>query len=174
MDLNSLHTESRLSKLLLLKGYTDLAQQLRQYSSRVVSIPDLFRTTKMPTAPISFSSAVQSSAPSTPTVLITTGNDAASPKAQTKNLKKIEEAKMAEEGSTSPSLSLSADDDDGVDVYEWDEMRQTAMLARKKPTAGVDEWTEAGKKGKKFKSKEGKPGVKVDTVRNLKPRPCHT
>ena len=50
--LSSLSTENRLSKLLLLKGYTDLAGQLRQYGSRVVTIPDLFRTSKIP---VSFS-----------------------------------------------------------------------------------------------------------------------
>ncbi|WVQ76165.1 hypothetical protein IAR50_005820 [Cryptococcus sp. DSM 104548] len=46
--LSSLNTESRLSKLLLLKGYNTLAHQLRAYSSRVVSIPDLFRQEKVP------------------------------------------------------------------------------------------------------------------------------
>ncbi|TYJ51489.1 hypothetical protein B9479_007936 [Cryptococcus floricola] len=46
--LSSLNTESRLSNLLLLKGYNTLAHQLRAYSSRVVSIPDLFRQEKVP------------------------------------------------------------------------------------------------------------------------------
>lgn len=45
--LSSLQTESRLSKLLLLKGYEDLAAELRQYSSLVISMPDVFRSTKV-------------------------------------------------------------------------------------------------------------------------------
>ncbi|WVQ80936.1 hypothetical protein IAT38_003043 [Cryptococcus sp. DSM 104549] len=45
--LASLQTESRIANILLLKGYTDLAAQLKAYSARVVSIPGLFRTTRL-------------------------------------------------------------------------------------------------------------------------------
>ena len=51
--LSSLSTENRLAKLLLLRGYSDLAGQLKQYSNRVVTIPNLFRRDKIP---LSFSS----------------------------------------------------------------------------------------------------------------------
>ncbi|KAL7418685.1 hypothetical protein Q5752_006368 [Cryptotrichosporon argae] len=45
--LSSLETESRLSNVLLLKGYATLAHELEQYSARVVSIPGLFRPSKL-------------------------------------------------------------------------------------------------------------------------------
>ena len=67
----SLATESRLSKLLLLKGYNSLAPQLRQFSQKVVSLPDLFRTEKIPNGPAKSFAAVVSPAlprPKTPKI----------------------------------------------------------------------------------------------------------
>ena len=106
-----------MSKLLLLKGYTDLANQLQPYSSKVVSMPDLFRTTRIPgTAgspripsvpfvPQSFSSIVQSSTPpSTP-------NRPAFEPPEIKSEPRLETVKHDIESVTSS--------DDSVDIIEW-------------------------------------------------------
>jgi len=134
----SLQTESRISKLLLLKGYADLAPQLRQYSSRVVSIPTLFRTTKIPTSPVTFSSIVNHSGPPRPKPKVPEIIDLPSP--------------------TTPSDASS------TEIIEW---QPTSKPGKK----DLEEWTEA-KKGKTYNP--GKAGKPVTTVRDLKPRPCHT
>ena len=171
-SLSSLQTESRLSKLLLLKGYNDLANQLRQYSSRVVSIPDLFRSSKLP-HPVptqSFSAVVQSS-----------------PSA----VERSAPVKAAESKESPESVASGGtlETDDSVEVIEWEAVPKPVKEKKEKfdkppgkkgkngtkPTdKGDNEWHEAGgnkKLGKKYK---GKGGLAVTSVRNLKPRPCHT
>lgn len=158
-----LQTEKRLSKLLLLKGYTDLAGQLRQYSSRVFSIPDLFRTEKLPTT---FASVASHS--------------------QTDSKKQVKP--IIQQSDPEPELDTSEASDE-VEVIEWvTEANQTnkkkgkgkvdpvEKKAGKKVENGdgEDEWVEA-RKGKKGKGGVSKAGKKVQTsVRKLDPRPCHT
>ena len=184
-----LQTESRLSKLLLLKGYEDLAYQLKVYSSRVVSIPDLFRQTRLvnpPAATQSFSSIVRA-IPASPTTKASTVKE---------SMVKAKPVEIAE------SIA-SHSDEDSIEVIEWDSAaltkkdrtdkadkvnrkgrkeREKAKKLEEKTAAAAavlasvtanDEWIEAGgrKVGKKYK---GKGGIAVISVRNLKPRPCHT
>ncbi len=59
----------------------------------------------------------------------------------------------------------SSDDTGSIKVFEWEQIPKT----KKKEN---DEWTEAKSEGKKYKP--GKAGKTVTTVRELKPRPCHT
>jgi len=47
--LHSLTAENKLDKILILKGYDALAQELNAFQSRVVDIPGLFMTEKLPT-----------------------------------------------------------------------------------------------------------------------------
>ena len=155
--LSSLSTENRLSRLLLLKGYSDLAGQLRQYSSRVVTIPDLFRTSKIP---MSFSSVAS----------------AAKDKAVKKAVPKAVAAAAAAAAASKSSIGSDEDTDDGAtrssvtattDVIEWG----TAGKAKAKPAAAPTK----GPKKEAFKNKsKDKAKRKGWTVRELDPRPCHT
>ncbi|KAK8845589.1 hypothetical protein IAR55_006305 [Kwoniella newhampshirensis] len=168
--LSSLQTESRLSKLLLLKGYADLAPQLKQYSSRVVSIPDLFRTTRVPTT---FSSVV------------------ASAQAVPAHVGGKQEAHAMEVDSDTTS-------DDAIEVIEWTTLGidkhiksggtnkkqsievkvgkknkyNSSLLSESR--RGDDDWTETTGKKKKDKKRSKKDKDAADVVRNLDPRPCHT
>jgi hypothetical protein len=150
----SLQTENRLSKLLLLKGYTDLAGQLRQYSSRVVTIPDLFRITKVP---LSFSSIAAQ--PATP-VSAPKKADKATPTATT--------------ASTPGDTPLQSPG--SVEVFDWKE-----VSSGKKGVPGVSKASKGNKanegknEGKGGKGKKKNNGNKrVYSVRQLDPRPCHT
>ncbi|WWD22538.1 hypothetical protein CI109_107031 [Kwoniella shandongensis] len=178
--LSSLQTESRLSKLLLLKGYSDLAPQLKQYSSRVVSIPDLFRTTRVPTTFSSVAAATPSAS--------TAGQSVPAPKSG----KKATEA-LPEDISETTS-------EDAIEVFEWKSMSNTKANFKKdkkqiqngkdgkayakknkfNKSASVgesrdnEEWTETSGKKKKDKKRSKKDKEAADLVRNLDPRPCHT
>jgi hypothetical protein len=190
----SLSTEDRISKLLVLKGYNDLAGQLRQYSSRVVTIPDLFRTSKIPQ---SFSSIVQAPAVPAP----------ASAQAAVPGAGPGKKGAKTSAPATAPAPVLRDD------ASDW----ATASQASSEPI----EWTVASKRkdkekdkvkgeGKGWVSKAGGAGKKQGynvswvlgdavrggrsfgtsltpqdkdkdkhrrkgaTVRDLHPRPCHT
>jgi len=184
-----LQTESRLSKLLLLKGYEDLAHQLKVYSSRVVSIPDLFRQTRLvsPAAAVQSFSSIVRAAPASPVAKVPAVRD---PLVKVKTT--VDAAESVHSNST----------EDSVEVIEWEtatptnkkdkheknvnrkgkKEREKAKKLEEKTAAAAaalasvtanDEWIEAGgrKVGKKYK---GKGGIAVISVRNLKPRPCHT
>ena len=159
-----LQTESRLSKLLLLKGYSDLAPQLRQYSSRVVTIPDLFRTSRLvvPTG-IGAVPLPSSPSPSQPQSFSAILQQPAKPRAVTPLL------------GISVQSNAETSSNGSVEVFEW----QGGVAGKdksKKDNAGAvkgkkdDGWTEAKKPNRKLLKK----GVTVNTtVRNLRPRPCH-
>ena len=56
-----------------------------------------------------------------------------------------------------------------MEVVQWEAQEPGVPQPRMKASG---EWTEAKTKGKKYKA--GKGGKAVTTVRDLKPRPCHT
>ncbi|WVF65947.1 hypothetical protein IAT40_000685 [Kwoniella sp. CBS 6097] len=200
--LSSLQTESRLSKLLLLKGYKDLAGQLKQYSSRVVSIPDLFRTTKIPPIPTTFSSIVKDSAtqtkPSPPPTAAAV---------KPKSTKEDNQPYISTDAGQAKSSSSEGD----VETIEWSTMsrstqgngiggtgsttnasyktkkQKNAIKADDQGDVESDEWqTSKGKKDKKKKKKDQQQQQQsqvkyskfskqvAEAVRALDPRPCHT
>lgn len=161
-----LQTESRLSKLLLLKGYADLAPQLRQYSSRVVSIPDLFRTTKIPASQPQSFSAVVSSATKSMTGTKGTKKQTA---ANTAIPMSIAASSVADSPSEADSASLAGDlaqlqielesivegAIDEVQVFEWNQLvsgtgnKASGVKGKKGKVNQEDEWIEANAKNKK-------------------------
>ncbi|ORY25091.1 hypothetical protein BCR39DRAFT_545280 [Naematelia encephala] len=183
--LSSLKAESRLSKLLLLKGYHDLAQGLKPYSSVVISIPGLFRTTRLPSIPASFASAVGQPTPSSPAKKknnsINNNNSSNSNSSGNNNNSNNNSNNNNSNNNSNhkpdpievplpPASSLGSSDGDS---FEW------ADLDKAKLSPKDEDWKEAGKKKTKKDKKEektkGKSGsVNIGgTVRNLKPRPCH-
>ena len=138
----------------------------------MVSIPDLFRSSKLATsAPAqSFSAVLQaSSAPTSP--------------------RNFPPKDPAPKDSPKAPSEASLHSEDSVEVIEWEAVAKPAKKKEKEKAEKIkkvkkekkdkghldrdDDWHEAGnrKVGKKYK---GKGGVAVTSVRNLKPRPCHT
>ena len=190
-----LQTESRLSKLLLLKGYSDLAPQLRQYSSRVVSIPSLFRTTRINLGTQTFSAVAQRPDPTPPT-----------PKIKTVKLNGKDggrgsdtESEEIIEWSTAPStlkhtlgtngnVSNGAKDKSTPKKQPKEKKSHSKLSARSTKVDNVlksaavasaaegseDEWKPVKRPVKKA-AKAG-AGIKKNaekSIRNLDPRPCH-
>ena len=122
----------------------------------MVSIPDLFRTTRLSTSP-KVSAAVPAAAPATSPLVpsaTTTSFSAA--------LQKPAPPTSKASSPLSPTSPLSSDD---TEVIQW----ETAVKSKKKDR-DYTEWTEASKKA----SSSGKGKSITGSVRNLKPRPCHT
>ncbi|WVQ93578.1 hypothetical protein IAU59_000653 [Kwoniella sp. CBS 9459] len=192
--LSSLQTESRLSKLLLLKGYKDLAGQLKQYSSRVVSIPDLFRTTKIPPIPTTFSSVVKDNA--------TQAKSSPPPSAPTIKPKSTKEDTNGAQAKPGSAQARPSSEEGDIETIEWSTISRTThgngsgsnnasfKNNKKSKSSSVkgddqgdvesDEWqTSKGRKDKKKKKDQQQKYPKfsknvAEAVRALDPRPCHT
>ncbi|GMK59906.1 hypothetical protein CspeluHIS016_0901230 [Cutaneotrichosporon spelunceum] len=175
--LASLDTTVGLSKIVILQGYSELAFQLQPYASRCVSIPHLFRTSRIHPGsatmlaqnkkgrrgsrpqqegdiPVPSSAAPASSAPPAPP--------------------SIESA---------PTTPPPAEGEVEIEVVEWDAiMNGTARMRLEDPRSrrqrnGSTSLTEDDDKRKGVNAKKSKPvarAASIPTVRNLKPRPCHT
>ncbi|OCF40727.1 hypothetical protein I317_05422 [Kwoniella heveanensis CBS 569] len=164
--LSSLQTESRLSKLLLLKGYKDLAGQLKQYSSRVVSIPDLFRTTKIPPIPTTFSSVVKESAVQPKSSPPTTA-----PAIKPKSLKEaVGTPQMSGEVIKKKVKSPSSEDE--IETIEWSTISQSTQGKGKADGSGSGSTYASHKNNKKFKgsvvNEDDDGGTESDEWQTLK------
>jgi hypothetical protein len=188
--LSSLETTSGLSKVVLLKGYLDVAQGLKQYADRMVAIPDLFRTSRIAVAAAPTANDTATATVSTPT----TNGNVALPKSPTVTKRRTPVLTIAKvpwsdshEESDSDTESEPSSPEPGVDcveVLEWDGTADQPRRARAQRARGAraddEEWEEgkkkangaAGASGKKYKP--AARAASVPTVRNLKPRPCHT
>ncbi|KAL1413237.1 hypothetical protein Q8F55_000990 [Vanrija albida] len=208
--LQSLETTTPLlSKLVILKGYTDLAQGLKQYADRAVTVPDLFRTTRLekvagaaptngapgpvptsPTTPVAPKGLRQRRGAPAPSPLAAAPSPAAAsapapPEAE-------DEAFSQEEAQVASGDNESESD---VQVIEWDSLGNPPLTPQTpgRPTRGGGparggrsarnnslatpeeedgDWEDGKKKGKKYKP--ATRAASIPTVRNLKPRPCHT
>lgn len=164
--LHSLETTVGISNLVILQGYSELAFQLQSYAPRCVTIPELFRTTRLE-KPI-------------------TSTPAGKTKARRASRSQPDFEPPTGPGSGSPELAPTTADADGeveVEVLEWDGLVNGAPRMEDTPrgrrrngsTSHVDD--DGQKKAAATGAKKGKPAVRapsVPTVRNLKPRPCHT
>lgn len=144
----SLDTVLGLSKLVILQGYSDLAPQLRPYASRCVSLPELFRNSRVP-------------ALTKPAVMPIRATMAVPE----------ENTDQAEVESTSSASPLATPDAE-VDGLEWDKVAigSRSRTRRNNGTVPVKTVSEDDMKKKKTAVRS----INVPTVRNLKPRPCHT
>lgn len=137
----SLETTSGLSKLVILQGYSDLAPQLRPYASRCASLPELFRTTRVP---------------------------AAIKQIPARATRPVEEPAEVD---SSPSPSPLATPEAEIETLEWESLSlEPRRPVRRNGTVPVSTVTEEDLRKKKPAARS----TNVPTVRNLKPRPCHT
>ncbi|WOO76924.1 uncharacterized protein LOC62_01G000537 [Vanrija pseudolonga] len=216
--LQSLETTTPLmSKLVILKGYSDLAHGLKQYADRAVTVPDLFRTTRLekvvaahpmngapsptsPTAPAAVKGLRQRRGVPPPSPLAAAPPPP--PPTVTPAVPEVEEGASSHEEEAQATASDNESEPD-VQVIEWDSLghppltpqtpgwpsrgsgsgpsgrgaRPTSARANNNllATPGEEEdgdWEDGKKKGKKYKP--ATRAASIPTVRNLKPRPCHT
>ncbi|ORX34815.1 hypothetical protein BD324DRAFT_663180 [Kockovaella imperatae] len=189
--LSSLQTESLLSKLLLLKGYSDLAPQLRQHSSRVVSIPSLFRTSRIALSPQTFSTVTQRSESSVvalnvPKTLVT---DSISEESDSisdsdseeilewsdapRNLRHTAQIGLAKSSTKSSAFKKSRSARDKVNEASTKSGSSKASVLEN--IVSEDEWKVAKKANKKSgqKANSGDRRAAEKSIRTLVPRPCH-
>lgn len=163
--LASLETTLGLSKIVILQGYSELAFQLQPYASRCVSIPDLFRTSRIPQAP---------------------GFGTAAAKKGRRASRALPDADVPMPSSpppvgSPPTTPPAAEGDVEIEVVEWEALVNGAANVRlEEPRAHRQRNSSqslADEDDKRRSTKKGKPVARaatVPTVRNLKPRPCHT
>lgn len=175
--LSSLETTTGLSKIVILQGYSELAFQLQPYSSRCVSIPELFRTSRLRDTLLSTSAtngkklrrgsrAQQESEPPASVVPAPTPTFAHEP---------------AGLGSA-PTTPDAVDGEVEIEVIEWEGINGTPVRPedtprRRRQRNGSTSQAGDDEEAKKAAAKKGKPVARapsLPTVRNLKPRPCHT
>lgn len=224
--LSSLETTSGLSKLVLLKGYSELAAGLKPYASRCVTVNDLFRTSRVPN-PNNLSAAlgtngngkdnggsgntangpaVSSRAPPSPrSPRARRGYPA---RAQPKEKEEEDVSSIDDPDSDSDSTSEDGNPDVEIEVIEWEGLVDSSPHSAGNPGTGAPprrgvnaatrlrvprssmhaqhsqqsenedgDWEDNKKKATAGPGKKYKPAARsasVPTVRNLKPRPCHT
>ncbi|TXT16059.1 hypothetical protein VHUM_00562 [Vanrija humicola] len=163
--LQSLETTTPLlSKLVILKGYTDLAHGLKQYAERAVTVPDLFRSTRLAEK------------------VVTSPTNGAPPLANsTAAAAEVEEEAPSQEDEEAQATASDNESDNEVQVIEW-ETPGNAPLTPLTPQTPyrTSRGSYSGPSGRgggirsasaRVSSLLATPG---ETVRNLKPRPCHT
>ncbi|CAK9785539.1 hypothetical protein CC85DRAFT_284497 [Cutaneotrichosporon oleaginosum] len=162
--LASLETTTGLSKVVILQGYNELPFQLQPYASRCVSIPDLFRTSRIP-SPLA-------------------GTPTSKKGRRGSRTQKPEDASLP--SPTPPSVVVApttppADGEVEIEVVEWEALVNGAANVRLEDPRGRTQRlgsallsTDDDKKRAAKKNKTAARAAPVPTVRNLKPRPCHT
>ncbi|BEI93873.1 uncharacterized protein CcaverHIS019_0603320 [Cutaneotrichosporon cavernicola] len=177
--LASLDTTMGLSKVVILQGYSDLALQLQPYASRCVSIPELFRTRRIGPAPGSATMQAQgkkgrrgSRAQHESDMPI------ASPPPPPPSAQPAPPAI-----GSAPTTPPPAEGEIEIEVVEWEALVNGAANMRleeprgRRQRNGSTSLADDDEKKKGLGAKKGKPATRattVPTVRNLKPRPCHT
>lgn len=167
--LASLETTMGLSKVVILQGYSELAFQLQPYASRCVSIPELFRTSRIPPAP-GAGTAAQAKRGRRGSRTQQVDADVPMPSPAPPAI------------GSAPTTPPAADGEIEIEVVEWEALVNGAANVRleeprgRRQRNGSQSIADDDEK-KKASAKKAKPVVRaasVPTVRNLKPRPCHT
>lgn len=158
-----LKTESRLSNLLLLKGYTSLASQINQLSlnHKVVSLPELFRSER-----VGEHRSTTSSTPWRPAAGLTTLSDTPeTPKEKTGLI-----WSELSEPPASAKLKAMINVDKGSTDDEWEEEQQEEHMNKaERRRAGISK-----KPSTKLKMPSHAKKSNKDSVRFMNPRPCHS
>lgn len=172
----SLETTTGLSKVVILQGYSELAFQMQPYASRCVSIPELFRTSRLSTSAITGGKKGRrgSRAPQ--------DTDAAPSLAVPPN---PEPAFGHETAGSAPTTPDAVDGEVEIEIIEWDGLANSNVRLEDTPrgrrrngstsqSLGDDEDKKKASAKKSGSSKPVTRAASIPTVRNLKPRPCHT